>query len=139
MVAYLDSSLVLRYILAGDLSIRHAAAFPRMISSELLEIECRRVLHRCRMAGDLTDETLLAALHRLEEVLAGTDLLELSSPIKTRAMESFPSSIKTLDTLHLSTAMIFLKFEPEEHLSLFSCDRGMNLCARSLGLTAPLL
>ena len=91
------------------------------------------------MAGELTDETLLAASDRLEEVLAGTDLLELSSPIKKRAMESFPSSIKTLDALHLSTALVFLSFETEEGLSFFSFDRGMNICARSLGFAAPLL
>ena len=49
MVAYLDSSVVLRYILLGEATIRHALAFPRVVSSELIEIECRRVLHRYRL------------------------------------------------------------------------------------------
>ena len=92
MVAYLDSSVVLRHILLGEASIRHALAFPRVVASELIEIECRRVLHRCRLAGELDDETLAAAHQRLDAVLAGIDLLEMSMQIKQRAMEPFPGA-----------------------------------------------
>ena len=53
MLAYLDSSLVLQHILNGDLGIRHAMALENVASSELLEIECRRVLQRYRLQGDL--------------------------------------------------------------------------------------
>ena len=75
MLAYLDSSVVLRHVLLGEEPIRHALAFPRVVSSELIEIECRRVLHRCRLADELDDETLAAAHQRLDAVLAGIDLL----------------------------------------------------------------
>jgi hypothetical protein len=78
VVAYLDSSVLLRHILLGEEPIRHALEFPRVVSSELIEIECRRVLHRCRLAGELTDEALTVARERLDEVLAGIDLLEMS-------------------------------------------------------------
>ena len=55
-------------------------AFPRVVSSGLIEIECRRVLHRCRLASELGDETLAVARERLDAVLAGIDLLEMSTP-----------------------------------------------------------
>ena len=105
MVAYLDSSVLLRHILLGEEPIRHALEFPRVVSSELIEIECRRVLHRCRLAGEFDDETLAVARERLDAVLAGIDLLELSTQIKQRAMESFPVHVRTLDALHIATAL----------------------------------
>jgi len=42
MTAYLDSSVALRYILAGEVTIHHVLDYPRVISSELLELEITR-------------------------------------------------------------------------------------------------
>ncbi len=136
MVAYLDSSVLLRHILLGEEPIRHALKFPRVVSSELLEIECRRVLHRCRLAGELTDEALTVARERLDEVLAGIDLLEMSRQIKQRAMDPFPVNVRTLDALHVATAL--LVGEDAGGVALFSHDEGMNRCARSLGINVAL-
>ena len=136
MVAYLDSSVLLRHILLGEEPIRHALAFPRVVSSELIEIECRRVLHRCRLASELDDETLAVARERLDAVLAGIDLLEMSTQIKQRAMDPFPVHVRTLDALHIATALAV--GEDVGGIALFSHDTGMNRCARCLGLTAAL-
>ena len=136
MVAYLDSSVLLRHILLGEEPIRHALEFPRVVSSELIEIECRRVLHRCRLTGELTDETLTVARERLDEVLAGIDLLEMSRQIKQRAMDPFPVNVRTLDALHVATALMV--GEDAGGVALFSHDEGMNRCARSLGINAAL-
>ncbi len=136
MTAYLDSSVLLRHILLGEEPIRHALEFPRVVSSELIEIECRRVLHRCRLAGELTDEALTVARERLDEVLAGIDLLEMSRQIKQRAMDPFPVNVRTLDALHVATALMV--DEEAGAVALFSHDEGMNRCARSLGITAAL-
>ena len=95
------SAVLLRHILLGEEPIRHALEYPRVVSSELIEIECRRVQHRYRLAGVLTDETLTVARERLDEVLAGIDLLEMSRQIKQRAMEPFPVNVRTLDALHI--------------------------------------
>ena len=136
MTAYLDSSVLLRHILLGEEPIRHALEFPRVVSSELIEIECRRVLHRCRLAGELTDEALTVARERLDEVLAGIDLLEMSRQIKQRAMAPFPVNVRTLDALHVATALMV--GEDAGGVAPFSHDEGMNRCARSLGITAAL-
>lgn len=134
MVAYLDSSVVLRHILLGEEPIRRALKFPRVVSSELIEIECRRVLHRYRLAGDFDDETFAEARERLDDVLGGLDLLEMTRLIKLRAMDPFPVSIRTQDALHISTAVAVA--ESTDGLSLFSHDRSMNICARSIGILA---
>jgi hypothetical protein len=138
MVAYLDSSLALRYILKGDPSIRHALACERVISSELFEIECRRVIHRCRMEGELDDDGVATAISRLEKIISGISLLRLSDAVKKRAMDAFPVSVKTLDALHLASALLYAEKTPDDKVLLFSLDAGMSRCARILGLAAPL-
>lgn len=139
MVAYLDSSVMLRYILLGETALRHVQAFPRLASSELLEIECRRVLLRCRIEGELNDESLVEATSRLDEALSGVDFLELDAAVKKRAMEAFPIHVKTLDALHLASALQLLVEEPADGIVVFSHDRTFNLCARALGFNAALL
>jgi predicted nucleic acid-binding protein len=118
MVAYLDSSVLLRHILLGEISIKHALEFPRIVSSELIEIECRRVLYRYRLAGELQDEGFAEAAERLNRILDGIDVLELTGPIKKRATDAFPVIIGTLDALHISTALMLA--ESQDELSLFT-------------------
>ena len=138
MVAYMDSSVILRHILLGEESIRHALACERVVTSELTEIECRRVLHRYRMGGHLDDDGFVAAADRFELVQAGISVLALSSAVKTRAMGAFPVTVKTLDALHLATAAVFAQSYREHSLLLFSHDTAMNRCAAALGYSAPL-
>ncbi len=138
MIAYLDSSVVLRHILQGEVSIRHAFAVGRVATSELLEIECRRVIHRCRMEGELSDDAVVSALGRLEAVLAGLSLIGLSSRVKRRAMDAFPVSVKTLDALHLSSALALAEAIDGEAVLVFTHDAAMNRCAKALGFKAPL-
>ena len=128
MLAYLDSSVLLRYLLLGEITLKHAQEFPRLVSSELLEIECRRVLLRCRMEGSLNDETLIEAVGRFEDVLTSIDLLELSAPVKKRAMEAFPIHVKTLDALHLASVLQLLSEVPAESITIFPTT-GPLICA----------
>ncbi len=138
MVGYLDSSVVLRYILLGESAIQHALACENIISSELLEIECRRVFHRYRMDGNIDDDGLLQAFTRLHEILTGISIIALSRTVKNRAMGPFPVSIKTLDALHLASALIFAESREDKPLLIFSHDIGMNRCARLLNFSTPL-
>jgi PIN domain len=138
VVAYLDSSVVLRHVLRGETAISQALVCGRVVSSELLEIECRRVIQRCRMQGEFDDAGLAEATVRLDAVLAGISLLAFSSSVKRRAMGAFPVSVKTLDALHLASALVLAEKLGDETVLLFSHDEGMNRCARVLGFAVPL-
>ena len=137
MVAYLDSSVLLRYILLGDTGLKQVFESDFVISSELLEIECRRVLHRYRLQGQLDDDGFVEALKRLEKVLEGGSIILLSQKVKKRSGETFPVVIKTLDALHLASAITFQAARPAELLHIFSYDAGMNRCARTIGFQVP--
>jgi predicted nucleic acid-binding protein len=137
MVAYLDSSVLMEHVLRGDNRIREVFEMGDVVSSELLEIECMRVLHRYRMEGVLTDAGFLEAKERLGRVLDGISVVALSPAVKRRASQSFPVMIKTLDALHLASALACAEARPENGMAVFSLDRGFNRCARALGLRAP--
>ncbi|MDF1569683.1 MAG: type II toxin-antitoxin system VapC family toxin [Spirochaetaceae bacterium] len=137
MVAYLDSSVVLEHILKGDKAISQALSCDRTISSELLEIECRRVLHRYRLQGHLDDTGFIQAVERLESVLNGVSLISMSSRVLKRAGQSFPLIIRTLDALHLSSAEIYREENPDDSVLLFTFDRQLNQCAGVMDYTVP--
>ncbi|MDY7030042.1 MAG: PIN domain-containing protein [Spirochaetota bacterium] len=137
MVGYVDISVLLRHILLGDSSIKHVLACERIISSELLEIESRRVIHRYRIDGEIEDEGFVQANTRLNEVVSGISLIALSSAVKRRAMGAFPVHVKILDILHLASALVYADTSPGRNVLIFSFDTGMNRCAYALGFTAP--
>jgi len=122
MTAYLDSSVLLRHILLGDRGIKQVYMLDEVISSELLDIECRRVLHRYRLQGHLNDLDYMKALERLETVTPAG---------------AFPVTIKTLDALHIASALHFSETFPGKQVLIYSYDAAFNRCARSLGFPAP--
>jgi hypothetical protein len=138
MVAYIDSSAVLDSIFTGSSLLEQPWELGRTFSSELLGIECRRAILRERSLGNLDDENVLDAFDTLARILNETTVMELSPQVKKRAGEAFPMHVKTLDALHLSTALA-IKAELEEDVAVFSHDLGMNRCARLLDLAAPWL
>ena len=58
MNCYVDSSIVLRYLLGIDTGLEKAVGFDAVGSSELLLIECPRVLDRYRLETLPDDEAL---------------------------------------------------------------------------------
>ncbi|MBN1944024.1 MAG: type II toxin-antitoxin system VapC family toxin [Bradymonadales bacterium] len=134
MKAYLDSSVVLRYLLEGE-SLFDTNPEDVLGSSELLLIEGSRVLERHRLAGLWDDLSLSQALGRLDAFTSRISLIEMSPKIKRRAAEAFPTVVGTLDAIHLATALAWREVAPEEELVVYTTDRQMALCARALGLT----
>ena len=65
MRTYVDSSVVLRHILSGDHALNALSLSDEVGLSDLLIIECQRVLQRERMAAHLDDQQYsLSVSHR---------------------------------------------------------------------------
>lgn len=137
MFAYLDSSAVLRWLLEDDQGIQGALRCDSQGASELLRIEVLRVLDRLRLMQQLDDTSLARAAVAFRKIYDSLTILPLSPAVKHRAAESFPTSIGTLDALHLASALLWADAEGQE-LHLYSYDRQMNICARTLGAVTPL-
>jgi predicted nucleic acid-binding protein len=132
---YVDSSVLLRYLLTDDREFERTREFERLGSSELLGIECHRVLQRYRLEGAIGDQQLQEAASYLMEICAGLTIFELSPQVKRRATQAFPTIIGSLDALHLSTAILWAELDPEP-LVLLSANARLRTCAQAVGLHA---
>ena len=138
MIAFVDTSVVLRFVLEGDISLHQAFAAPITACSELLWIESMRVVQRLRLDGVLSDLTLAEAVSRIAACYASFRAYMLDDEIKQAAAGPFPTVVGTLDALHLACALRCARHYPGETLRVYSYDRQMNLCARALGFATPL-
>jgi len=124
-VIYLDASVVLAELFAEDR--RPGSAFWKnpFVSSRLLEYE---VWTRFHASG-------AAAKHgeAVRQLLAAVSFLELAPTVLARAVEPFPAPIRTLDALHLATALYFAE-RRRKRLEVATYDVRMAAAARAVGL-----
>jgi predicted nucleic acid-binding protein len=134
MNVYLDSSVVIRRLLKEDPALDSIAESEQLGSSDLLEIECKRVLQRERMAGHLDDRRYSESVVQLEEILDQLHLIAIGPAVKQRAAGAFPTVIGTLDAIHLASAILWEAAAPRSEFCLLTYDKQLALCARSLGM-----
>ena len=138
MIAFVDTSVVLRFVLEGDISLHQAFTATVTACSELLWIESMRVAQRLRLDGALSDTDLAEAVSRIVTFYSSFRVYLLDNEIKQVASGPFPTVIGTLDALHLACARRCARHYPGETLLVYSYDKQMNLCARALGFSTPL-
>jgi predicted nucleic acid-binding protein len=134
MRIYVDSSIVLRHLLNGDSSMSNIAHTSQVGASDLLEIECKRVLQRERLESHLDDRQYSESLVLLDDILDRLFVVDLGPAVKRRAAEPFPTVIGTLDAIHLASAILWRDAEPESELRILTCDRQLAICARAMGM-----
>lgn len=132
MKAYIDSSVILR-IIFGE---KDALALPQDLdvfaSSEILRIECFRTLDRMQRALKMTEDDVTTRYAALHSTLRHLSFIKLTDTISKRACEAFPVVLKTLDAIHLSSAILWQQQEPAEILFL-THDLQLSKAAISLG------
>lgn len=137
MRIYLDSSVVTRIVLREPGALRE---WPQLaqgthgtpVSSALIEVECLRALERERFKGRLLEEELPSRRTVVYEILEFIDLWEVDRTILGRASQPFPTFVKTLDAIHLATALQWQVELPD--LVLATHDEKLAGAARAMGL-----
>jgi uncharacterized protein len=129
VLIYIDSSVALAHLFREPRS--PAPSFWRgpTVSSRLLEYE---VWNRLHAHGRADSHGRMA-----RDLLAGMELVELSSTILSRALDAFPVPVRTLDGLHLAT-IEFLRGSGEE-VQLASYDRRLSIAAAALAIRGATL
>jgi predicted nucleic acid-binding protein len=124
-VLYMDAAALVRWILQepgwqalGEL----LASGPEQASSRLVEVEVMRAVHRSANPVALRD--------RASSVLGQVTLIELDANIAQTARQIGPSSLRTLDAIHLATCLTLV---PEID-ALVTYDRRLAEAAAALGL-----
>jgi predicted nucleic acid-binding protein len=134
MRTYVDSSVVLRHILSGDQALNVLSISDEVGSSDLLVIECQRVLQRERMAAHLDDQQYSLSVGLLNTILERLYLIDMGPAVKRRAAGPFPTVIGTLDAIHLASAILWGEVEPGSEIRILTHDKQLALCAHSLGI-----
>lgn len=107
MIAYLDTSVLLRVVLREPGALEDLREYEGLVSSELIVVESARTLDRLRIQGSLTPDEASLRLRGVNEWLEAIDLVLLRPPVLSRAGEPMPMSIGSLDAIHLATALIW--------------------------------
>ena len=136
-VVYAETSAVLAWLL-GERTLPQPGTVlnssDKVVTSSLTFLEARRGILRAARQQRVTS----AASASLEELLARTvtqwDMLEITPEIRIRAGEPFPiEPVRTLDAIHLATALRFAKAFPG--LPVLSFDERILKNLEPLGLT----
>lgn len=132
MKVYVDSSIILR-IIFGE---KNALKFPKNIqihaANEILKIECFRTIDRMRHSLFISDDEIAERHVALHKALRMLHIIKYSDAITRRACEPFPITLKSLDAIHLSSAVLWSQQINEEILFL-THDLQLAKAARSLG------
>ncbi len=132
MIAYLDSSVLLRVILGQRNAVKEWRDIERGVASALVEVECLRTLDRSRLNERLPDEAIALRREAVFRLLESMEILDLTSPILTRASQPLPTALGTLDAIHLATALLWREGR-QENLVMATHDTSLALAARANG------
>ncbi len=131
MIAYLDSSVVLRPLL-GQRKAINWTAWESAYSSEILGLEVRRVIDRLRLEALLDDRGVAEAHQELGRIEQFIGQVPLTRMVLHRAALPMPTVVKTLDAIHLTSALLLQ--ENKGHPLIFAThDSQQATAARSLG------
>ncbi len=133
MIAYVDSSVLLRKVLRQAGSLKEWRGIQTGVASALVETECLRTLDRLRLRVNLSDRDLArrrAAVFRLMESM---ELVEVTAPVLARAAQPLPTELGTLDAIHLATALLWSE-RIGVGLVMATHDGALGTAARACGL-----
>ena len=135
MIAYLDSSVLLRVILGQSDRLKDWRLIRHGVASRLVEVECLRTLDRLRLNALLSVEELARRREAVFRLMAELSLVELTEGVLDRASQPFPTPLGTLDALHLATALLW-KQSRDVDLVMATHDGALATAARACGMRA---
>lgn len=124
-VVYLDSSALLKLVFEepeSEALTEFLGAWPVRVASTLARIEVSRIVSRVQDPE---------AEREARRLLRGVHLIRMDDDIVARAATLSPPAIRSLDAIHLATALVF----GPELAGLIAYDRRLLMAAEEHGLT----
>lgn len=128
---YVDSSVVLRVVLGEPNRLRLWPKITNPVSSELIRLECLRTIDRARIRLGLKDATVAKQREEVLATLETFNLITLDSVVLERAAEPFPTTLGSLDAIHLASAL--LARQEFDGLQLATHDDELATAGRAVG------
>jgi predicted nucleic acid-binding protein len=133
MIAYIDSSVLLRVALWQSDALPEWRQVERGVSSALIMTESLRTLDRLRVRAKLSDEEVALRRSTILQLIASLELVELDAVVLDRAAQPMPTELGTLDAIHLASALLWKEMSDSE-LTMATHDAALGLAARAHGL-----
>lgn len=134
---YLESSGVGRAYLHGDAdtykALHSAQRGRQLYTSALTAVEMRRTTANLVVAGALAEDEAALVLRQVLALLVRVDELGIE-PVLARAGDAFPHPVRTLDAIHLATAIHIHQRRDVEELVMFTRDARVRENAAALGM-----
>jgi len=105
VIAYTDSSVLLRFILEQRPVLPDIERFERLVASIVALTECLRAVDNARLSGEIDADEHDARRRAVYERLKGLERVPVSPGVLDRAAAPFPAPVTTLDAIHLATAL----------------------------------
>ena len=135
MNLYAESSAVLAWLFGedgGDDARQGLAAADLVLTSDLTLIECDRVLHRGTAQGAISQSEAARQRAVFDNAAEHWVVFVIDSEIVARSRRPFPREpIRTLDAIHLSTALLARNLLAETQI--LSLDKRIRQNALELG------
>ena len=132
MIVYVDTSIVLRVLLGQLGRLEKWGQWKVAYSSELLGLEARRVIDRLRLELALDDQGVSEAQQTLLVIEQGIGSILLTQTVLYRASLPMPTVLKTLDAIHLTSALLFQE-QRKEKLVFATHDTTQATAAKAFG------
>jgi uncharacterized protein len=133
MIAYVDSSVLLRLALGQPNALPEWRHVDRGISSALIMTESLRTLDRLRIRAGLSDTEIAGRRATILDLINSLELIEIDSTVLDRAAQPMPTELGTLDAIHLASALLW-KDAMGVTPVLATHDGALGLAAQAHGL-----
>jgi predicted nucleic acid-binding protein len=105
VIAYVDSSVLLRFILDQPEPLSDLLHADGKVTSLVAELECLRAVESARVRGQLDIEEYADRRRIVYAQLRRMRRLPVTPSVLRRAGEPYPLPVKSLDAIHLASAM----------------------------------
>jgi predicted nucleic acid-binding protein len=133
VIAYLDSSVLLRKVLGQRGELHGWASIRIGLTSARAETECLRTLDRFRLRAGLADREIAPRREMVFRILERLDVIDVTAAVLARAAQPLPTELGTLDAIHLATALLWRDQRGGE-LVMATHDGALATAARASGL-----
>ncbi|MEZ5126140.1 MAG: type II toxin-antitoxin system VapC family toxin [Thermoleophilia bacterium] len=132
MTVYVDSSVLLRFVLGQPDTLEPRLEGEERVASRLVETECLRGIAALLHRGELGDEEAAERRVAVHAYVRRLRRVSVSDAVLRRAGDASPLPLKTLDAIHIATALLWRDYRDPE-LVFATHDHQQARVALALG------
>jgi hypothetical protein len=132
VIVYVDSSVFLRFVLEQPERLTELDRCEALVTSVLAEVECLRAIENLRLTDPLPHDEYLIRRRAVYDKLRRAERVLITPEVLARAAGPMPAPLRTLDAIHLATALEW-RGHREPSLSFATHDKRLAGAATSLG------